>query len=607
MNGSLKTFKDLLFLEALFCLTAGIVALILPDGLIELLTQSAGNPGEPVGGVVLGRLFGGALIGLGLFHLSVAWSAKRIDAVVCVAATIRAAAGTIRWSVLVGGAVSFQVLGWADLALAVFTFTALLGANTQFDPDTIPNGKVWRRTYLWAFGAVIVLLGWQLYVQAIRVTPAPRLASAEEHFKYGSFGNEKARGIPLYVFEALPDAFPDKLPGGWRSLGFLYEEGRNYPVGFSKSISGFPGISPNCALCHTGAYRTTTDGKQMIVPGAPSELLNFHGFLQFLFAAGKDERFVDGTLLAAIEKRHELGGWEKAFYKYALLPGLAVGLRLGEKDFGWLKLEPTAGPGRLDAGSLLKFNLLRLPYDGLLSTSEIRNVWNQNAGYTNFHRWSGGGKKLQQENTLAAALFLFLQTGLFDAESFDRMTNYFGPLEPPKYPLVLDTDLATAGEKIFRRECAGCHAEDGARIGQITPNTELGVNDAYMKASTKEFLDTLAAIDNPPFTFTGQQESDGYVNSTLEGIWLRAPFLHNGSVPTLRDLLEAPTNRPVTFDRGGDLLDGERVGFTRDEKSPVPAFTFDTRLRGNGNSGHAFGVDLSASDKEALMEYLKTL
>jgi len=93
----------------------------------------------------------------------------------------------------------------------------------------------------------------------------------------------------------------------------------------------------------------------------------------------------------------------------------------------------------------------------------------------------------------------------------------------------------------------------------------------------------------------------------LDGVWLRAPYLHNGSVPTLRALL-FPDERPVVFVRGYDVYDWDRVGFMADgpeaERQGVP---FDTRLRGNANTGHLYGRELPASDREALIEYLKTL
>jgi hypothetical protein len=111
------------------------------------------------------------------------------------------------------------------------------------------------------------------------------------------------------------------------------------------------------------------------------------------------------------------------------------------------------------------------------------------------------------------------------------------------------------------------------------------------------------------------QNPYGYVSPPLDGIWLRAPYLHNGSVPTLRDLLNPPNERPQTFHRGYDVFDPIKVGFKEPPARPTgpngeltqPYFLFDTREKGNGNQGHTYGTQLSNEDKEKLLEYLKTL
>jgi len=110
--------------------------------------------------------------------------------------------------------------------------------------------------------------------------------------------------------------------------------------------------------------------------------------------------------------------------------------------------------------------------------------------------------------------------------------------------------------------------------------------------------------------FHNFRKTTGYANMPLDGIWARAPYLHNGSVPTLRDLLKKPTDRPQVFYRGDDRYDPEKVGFRSDQ--PVSAdgrklFKFDTQLSGNSNEGHRYGTELSDADKEALVEYMKTL
>jgi len=75
----------------------------------------------------------------------------------------------------------------------------------------------------------------------------------------------------------------------------------------------------------------------------------------------------------------------------------------------------------------------------------------------------------------------------------------------------------------------------------------------------------------------------------LVGLAATAPYLHDGSVPTLRALLDAPARRPASFDLG------------------AAGFVFDTRLPGNGNQGHDFGSALGDAEKNDLVAFLRTL
>jgi hypothetical protein len=114
-----------------------------------------------------------------------------------------------------------------------------------------------------------------------------------------------------------------------------------------------------------------------------------------------------------------------------------------------------------------------------------------------------------------------------------------------------------------------------------------------------------------PWRFSHFRKTNGYSNMPLDGIWLRAPYLHNGSVPSLRALLEPAARRPKVFYRGNDVYDAADVGFVSDvsDERGRRFFEFDTSVPGNGNAGHegrAYGTELSAQDKSALVEYLKT-
>lgn len=91
----------------------------------------------------------------------------------------------------------------------------------------------------------------------------------------------------------------------------------------------------------------------------------------------------------------------------------------------------------------------------------------------------------------------------------------------------------------------------------------------------------------------------------LNGAWATGPFLHNGSVPTLMDLLRPAAERPVAFIVGNSDFDPVNVGFQ--EPADETGFKIDTKMSGNANSGHEYGVTLSEANKLALLEYLKSL
>ena len=102
-----------------------------------------------------------------------------------------------------------------------------------------------------------------------------------------------------------------------------------------------------------------------------------------------------------------------------------------------------------------------------------------------------------------------------------------------------------------------------------------------------------------------KEELLGYKSGPLAGIWATAPYLHNGSVPSLYQLLLPSKDRVKVFHVGSREFDPKNVGF---EAGPTPgAFEFRVDIPGNSNSGHEYGTDLSDDDRRALVEYLKTL
>ncbi|HEY5721949.1 MAG TPA: di-heme-cytochrome C peroxidase [Allosphingosinicella sp.] len=100
-----------------------------------------------------------------------------------------------------------------------------------------------------------------------------------------------------------------------------------------------------------------------------------------------------------------------------------------------------------------------------------------------------------------------------------------------------------------------------------------------------------------------------YESRVMQGIWATAPYLHNGSVPTLADLLRKPEDRPASFALG-NRYDTNLVGLARDQDGrwgTRETTGCDDLDSGNSRCGHDFGTDLSDPEKAALLEYLKIL
>lgn len=452
---------------------------------------------------------------------------------------------------------------------------------------------------------VLAVVGFGLWDQLARKGQPAIYDDPEEHFKYGGIGLKQ--GFPFYLWTVMPEVFADLLPrpGGWEVFG-LIDEGRGYPVGFARQTVGFPGLSPNCALCHTGRYRTSEDAEPVVVPGAPAGALDFHAFNQFVFAAANDPRFDPDVLMPAIEARFELTFTERWVYRTVLLPTVGKTLRQQGAGAAWMASRPAAGCGRFDAFNLFKISVLGLPDDGSVGTSDYPPLWNQGAREGQYLHWNGSGNDLRQDDLMSVYPLNQGPSG-FLPQSFEKVMDYLHDLPPAKFPFAIDAEAAARGEVTYEAHCATCHAFDGERVGQVTAQHEVGTDPEFLTMWSEAFVDGLKAIDSPPFSFPALRRTDGYLNVPLDGCWMRAPFLHNGSVPTLSALLEPAAQRPQTFERGSEVYDPIAMGFVSRAESSPGATRFDTSERGNSNAGHEYGVDLSAAEKLDLLEFLKTL
>lgn len=497
-----------------------------------------------------------------------------------------------------------------------------------------------------------------------------------ERFKYGSIGSETGGTLlhpvggllpPAAIFKVLPKVctgVPTRtgpssyaVVASYEDFGLIFEETtdpktgtavkRDLPVGISRRHRlGTEVVGVNCALCHGGTVRTAAGAAPIFIAGMPPQQVDVQRFFRFLFDCVQSAQFTTANVIVRIEEaeRRRLSFLERLRYRM-LIPRIRGRVANLDGKIGVLTSTrvTASGPGRLDTinpGKALEvgwdLNAMLASGHGseLNAPADFPAVWKLGARATPGFRmhWDGNFESTQEVGH-SAALAVGAKPQTLDRPRFNVVGKYLRGLEARPYPYPIDRALAARGEEVFREHCASCHESPGA--GQVTPNDVLQADSSRLDAFTPAYASSLQVALNQnyarsDFRFERIQKTGGYANVLLDGIWARAPYLHNGSVPTLRDLLEPEQCRPARFRRGSDVYDPLNVGFVSyaepspcsgsqpaaseravAEASTAPGlFLFDTTLPGNRNTGHSgrqFGTELTAEAKTQLLEFLKSL
>ena len=204
----------------------------------------------------------------------------------------------------------------------------------------------------------------------------------------------------------------------------------------------------------------------------------------------------------------------------------------------------------------------------------------------------------------------------FAQEKFVHIAAWIQSLEPPKYPKTIDQQLANQGEAIFQKKCKGCHGTYGKN--ETYPNKvialeKIGTDPLYASYAGESpivewYNKSWFATSEPKSWFEPEK---GYIAPPLDGIWATAPYLHNGSVPTIYEVLNSKA-RPEKWKRSKKSeekdYDWKKVGWKYKSKNSDTGYrTYNTALPGYGNQGHTFGDKLTEEQRWAVVEYLKTL
>jgi len=221
-----------------------------------------------------------------------------------------------------------------------------------------------------------------------------------------------------------------------------------------------------------------------------------------------------------------------------------------------------------------------------------------------------------------------------EAERVDRffvaIQSYIRTVRAPAYPFDIDADLAEEGKGIFTTHCAGCHGtyadkeEDETYPNLLIPLDVVGTDPVVANAGVIHAPDLVDWYND---SFYGQitrfEPVDlatgvvGYTPPPLDGVWATAPFLHNGSVPTLAQVLDSSTRPDVwrRVDYDSRNFDEEEVGWPHevltiaqvDAPEDDQPHIYDTSHWGQSNAGHTYGDGLTDAERGALIEYLKSL
>lgn len=465
-------------------------------------------------------------------------------------------------------------------------------------------------------------------------------------------------------------------PVNLQRWGFLYDQqpddtaGNPYrwPVGFTVTdaslTNGIPIAGITCAACHTGQIEY--HGTPIRIEGGQSnlDLPLFQGAVFASIAATAK----DPERAAAFFKDAAAAGYpaERVQQDFRDVAQQAAGLVRMQR----LVTGTSPGPGRVDAvqgiANAVFSTALKVPanmqnYDAPVSYPYIWDIWRlswlQYNGFLppqalsrNIGETLGTSGRMNFLNPVTGALNPVparWQTSV-NFRNLIWMESVIRTLKAPEWPESvlgnIDRTKAAAGRRLFEEHCSRCHgirelpngnwdvsmiplAETGtdpnqARnwAGRTYDASKLGMGTAVPASRLGTAINAIRQqFYEDSHVPASEQEPDvkleapcGYKARPLIGVWATPPFLHNGSVRTVFDLLS--DNRPSSFRYGSREYDPVQLGYRED--SSASAVTLDTRVSGNSNQGHWFtsdeqrsgriGPQLSDQDKYSIIEFLKS-
>ncbi len=409
-------------------------------------------------------------------------------------------------------------------------------------------------------------------------------------------------GVPLTAYRRVQ---PDPAPAAYRlpdRTGVNAE--LPYNLTAFRTASGVDVVTPNCLQCHAQML----DGTLVIGLGSHSG-----DYTQDLGNLAE----LAGSLVETDAERAEWSRWRDrvvAIAPYTITRTIGVNPADNLAAVLFAHRDP-------DTLAWSNEPLMPLPPDVVVPV-DVPPWWHMQKKHAMFHVGAGRG---DHARIMMTASTLCVDT-VAEAQAIDAyfpdVRSFLLELQPPAWPHAVDAARAATGRAIFEAQCSRCHGTYGSGSEPETyPNLIVGLDevgtDRTMAEGAGQFADRYINWFNRSFfgELSYLSPAPGYIAPPLDGIWATAPYLHNGSIPTLQALLDSAT-RPRYFVRSFTDYDRDALGWTYrtldvGQDAPPDGIDqveiYDTTLLGYGNGGHTFGDVLTGDERAALLEYLKTL
>lgn len=449
----------------------------------------------------------------------------------------------------------------------------------------------------------LLLLGaWQFttsnnpsfFDRGIPIPPNPQYpGNPEKGYHYLVTGDYLKSGLPLKAFALAKPRIPDYLGRGGAN------ENVPYQFNIVKAPNGAAIATPNCLFCHAQPFEDS------LIMGLGNTLTDYSKSNPSLLRIGE----MAMTMMANQKEKEAAANllnytMASSPYLVAATRGVNIADRLtvvlaSHRDpvtFKWLGKPQLPIPDEVIPTDVPAWWLLKKK-NGMFYTG---------FGRGDFPRFLMAANLLTVNDTSEAAEVL---------THFDDVLAYLYTLTPPKYPKPIQQDLANQGKVLFEDNCSRCHGTYGEE--SIYPNLLIPANiiktDSALAESNFSHPDYINWFRKSWFA-QGDRKADlvpfkGYIAPPLDGVWITAPYLHNGSVPDLESLLNSK-KRPSFWERNfnNPQYDYETLGwkYTKHDRQTNRS-VYNTKLRGYQNTGHYFADKISDTERQALLEYLKTL